>query len=228
MHYLIFIPNKFAANQRHLIDAGLADLVRPDDDQPLCGDLVGPGPGDKPGQVWSWGDAIPVYLPDQQTWTPDPLGRYWFGITNGSPPTAGDLFRKTMVKGLGTTLCDGNEWIIPAMLLLPAVYDLDEQAKPIKVPHPRYRAFVDECGWALQAVMDALQDQGEPDWQRALAFVVAALGINYRINQEIAIRLGILDERILPTLMAKATDAARVRSLMDELKKKATASTPPG
>lgn len=228
MHYLIFIPHKQAANQQHLIDAGLADLVRRDDEQPLCNDLVGPGPGDLPGQIWSWGDGIPAYLPDRQTWTADPLKRYWLGITNDDPPKPTELVRKRPVDGLGTVLGDGNEWVIPSVVMLPAVFDLDAQAKPIKVPHPRYKSFVDECGWALQAVIDALLQVAEPDWRRSLAFVVTALGINYRINQEIAIRLGILDESVLHTLMAKATDAPRIRDLMDQLKKKDIASIPSG
>jgi hypothetical protein len=225
MHYLIFIPHKHAANRQHLIDAGLADLVRPDDEQPLCNDLVGPGPGDLPGQIWSWGEGIPAYLPERQTWTKDPLGRYWLGITNGDPPKPTELVRKRPVEGLGTVLGDGQEWVIPNVVRLPTVFDLDAQAKPIRVPHPRYKAFVDECGWAFQSVVDVLLKTAEPEWQRSLDFVVMALGINYRLTKEIAIRLGFLDESVLHTLMAKATDAPRIRELIDELKKKAAAST---
>ena len=228
MHYLIFIPNKSAANQQHLIDAGLGDLLRPDDEAPLCGDLIGPGPGDLPGQIWAWGDAIPAYLPDQQTWTADPLGRYWLGITTADRPRPAELVRKRFVEGLGTILNDGHEWIIPNVVRLPTVFGLDANAQPTRVAHPRYKKFVDECGWAFQAVVDVLLNKTEPDWQRSLDFVVMALAINYRINREIAIHLGILDESILHTLMAKATDAPRIREIIEEIKKKAAASTASG
>lgn len=228
MHYLIFIPHKQAANQQHLIDAGLGDLLRPDDESPLCGDLIGPGPGDLPGQIWSWGGAVPAYLPDQQTWTAVKKGQFFFGVSNNSPPEAKEMMRRRPVDGLTHVMGDGNSWIIPSVFRLPAVFDIDEAGELTKKPHPRFNAFVDECNWALDNVLAGVVDLDQLDWKRGFQFVVMALAINYRVTWEIAVLLGIVEENAIPTLMAKATDADRVRKVMDDLNKKKAVLTPNG
>lgn len=228
MHYLIFIPNKAAANKQNLIDAGLGDLLREGDVSPMCADLVGRGPGDLPGQIWTWGNAIPAYLPDQQTWTAAKQGGYWVGVNNGQPPTPEDLQRKQIVDGLVQEMADGNQWILPNVLTLPAVYAEDDQGEVIRVPHKRYQKFVDEASWALQSCFDVIEMRSKPDWRRGLDFVVQALCINYRVNRSIVLQLGIIDDARLYTCMAKATDAAAIRELLEELKKKASVSNPGG
>lgn len=221
MHYLIFIPNKFASNRQNLIDAGLGDLLREGDEMPACGDLVGPGPGDLPGQVWTWGDGIPAYLPDRQTWTEGRLGQYWFGVETAKPPTPDELLRRNPVEGLTQLLADGREWMLPSVFRLPAVFGFDGRGEVAKVPHPRYASFCDECGWAIEAVIGGLKGD-VLDWQRAFQFAVSALSINYRINAAVAIHLGLLNDGLLPTLLAKTSDVTRVYQIMDDLKKRTT------
>lgn len=227
MHYLIFIPNKMASNRQNLIDAGLGDLLREGDEMPACADLIGPGPGDLPGQVWTWGDGIPAYLPDRQTWTPSPDGKYWVGVHDRQPPLPEELLRRFPVDGLTHQMADGREWMLPSVFRLPAVFGYDATGKLAKVPHARYSAFCDECGWAIEEVINGLKGNGL-DWARALRFCVMALGMNYRINEVIAVQLGLFNEAMLPTVMTKVTDVARVYGILDDLKKRTAVLTESG
>lgn len=227
MHYLIFIPNKSGPSRSNLRDAGLGDLLRVGDDLPAWADLDGRGPGGQTGQIWTWNES-PVYLPEQQTWTADKRGRYWFGINTAKPPRAVELLRRNPVAGLMQTMADGSEWQIPNVLNLPAVFDIDENDEPIKVPSKPYKPFADDCAWALEAVINAVGHGVEPDWVRVFKFAVDALSVNYRVNRQIVAWLGLLDDTLIHTIAAKATDADRIRQVLDDLKKKGTVSPQDG
>jgi hypothetical protein len=228
MHYLIFIPNKIGPNKNHLKEVGLPELVQPGDSPALWADLIGRGPGDQPGQIWTWGDQIPAYLPDQQTWVEDKKGRYWYGFSTSSPPTPTDLLRQNPIDGVSIELADGHKWTVPNVTRLPAVFDLDDQDEPVMLPHPRFRAFAEECGWALEVVTADLQGGVSPDWKRSLDFAAMALSQNYRLNRSIAIRLGMLSEATVPQVLMQAVDVPKLRLIMEDLKKKEAASIESG
>jgi hypothetical protein len=227
MHYLIFIPNKTGPNRQNLQDVGLGDLLRAGD-MPLWMDLSGNGPGDLPGQVWTWpsGAAIPAYLPDQQTWTCH--GPYWLGTWNSNRATPKELLRNELVDGPVADLADGQSWGIPNLTKLPAVFALDSEFKPIKVPHPKFGEFVGRCAWATEAVIQFLETRQAPDWAAALEFCAQALAINYRVNLQIAVTLGLFNEKLLPRVMMFAADSERILNVLEDVKKKDAALTPAG
>lgn len=212
MHYLVFIPNKQAANRQHLVDAGLGELLMPGDETPLCADLIGNGPGDQPGQVWAWGNAVPAYLPDRQDWTPAKSGKFWLGIFKQDPIKPDDLLRKKSIHGTFQRLQDGQDWLIPNCTRVLHVFDMDEAGQVIRVPHKDFRPFVDECDWAAETI-DRIVTTNEPsevDWRRMCSVSVQALQINYRLNLTIALQLGLLGEDDPLRIMARAINRAKL------------------
>ena len=194
MHYVIFIPNKSAANRQNLIDAGLGDLLPKGDESPMCADLIGRGPGDLPGQVWAWGDAIPAYLPDRQTWTADKQGRFWLGITTELPPTPQQIMRRNPIKGPALPLTDGHEWVVPNVEQLPCGFAMDDQGEVIRVPLAPYRHFASECEWALDSITAAAKGEDVTEWLRTFEFAALALSLNYRLHRNLLLMLDPLTE----------------------------------
>ena len=228
-HYLLFLPNKRGPSRQNLSDVGLGDLLLTGDDPHAWSDLDGHGPGETPGgQIVTWNDP-PVYQPTQQTWRQSKSGQYWFGTWNGKPTKPQDIQRRHPIKGLMQTLLDGQDWQLPNVTQLPSVFDLDAKGEPVRVATAPYSAFADECLWVCDAVITAIETGIEPDdWKRIFKFAVWCLTVNYRVNAQIAVWLGLLDDTLIHTIAAKATDAARIRDVIEELKKKDVASTAAG
>lgn len=221
----LFLPGKIAGTTQNLIDAGLGQLLRPDDDQPGCCDLVGPGPGGLAGQVWSWGAAC--YAPEKQTWHKARGADYWYGFDNDQPPHAA-LARR---KQYGGRVSIDGVWDVPSVDQVPHKIDLDPAGQLVRLPDGPYTEFADEAGQLLQVFADFgrnEQDPAEFNWQRQAAFVVSALALNYRINLEIATRLGLLRDVDLWPLILRIGVAADVRAIFADLEKKRGAAAAPG
>lgn len=226
-HYLLFLPDKTGPSRQNLISLGLGDLLLTGDDIHAWSDLDGRGPGDVRGQIVTWNDA-PVYQPDQQTWRQAANGLYWFGTWNGKPTKPEDIQRRRPVAGLTQALKDGRDWQLPNVVNLPCTFDLDPSGEPVRVAAAPYSEFAAECAWAASAVVDAIENRIEPDWKRIFKFAVSCLSVNYRVNAQIAVFLGLLDDSLIHTIAAKCTDTARIQQVIDELKKKDGVSTSAG
>ncbi len=242
MHYLLFLPHKSAANPQNLHDVGLGALLRPDDDQPVFTDLVGPGPEGLPGQIVTWAPARTSYLPDQQEWfpaVPDPVrnlpaGRYWIGINRAQPPTIADLERRTVVPGIAKILADGTFWPVPSVMNLPCRIGLCPQTgRRLRTPKPEYDDWRQETELAFGLVQRLLSGGELPaDLDERFELAVRLMQLNYRLTREIAVRFGPLrsDEHELQ-IVYNALDLTALHAAL-EAKKKAdspetdAASTP--
>jgi hypothetical protein len=222
----LFFPNKIAGvAKERFAEAGVLGLLRPDDDQPGCCDLVGPGPGGQNGQVWSWGAA--KYTPDSQTWHPARGADYWYGFDRDQPPHVA-LARRRQYDGRGVV---AGVWQLPSVDHVPHKIDLDAQGDLVRLPDTAYADFADEAGQLLNVFADFGRNQldpGEFNWQRQATFVVSALALNYRINLEIATRLGLLTDSDLWTHVLRIGAAETVRAIFADLDKKKAAAAPSG
>lgn len=221
----LFLPGKIAGTTQNLIDAGLGTLLRPDDDQPGCCDLIGPGPGGLAGQVWSWGAAC--YAPDKQTWHKARGADYWYGFDNNQPPH--DALARRKQYGGRVTLY--RAWQVPCVDQVPHKIDLDADGQLVRLPDTAYQKFADEAGQLLQVFADFGRNQQDPaefNWQRQATFVVSALALNYRINLEIATRLGLLFDTDLWPLVLQIGAEDQVRGVFADLEKKTAAHGEPG
>lgn len=224
---LIFLPNKFAANPQHLLDVGLGELLRPDDDQPLCCDLQGPGPGNLCGQVWGWG--APGYAAATQTWHQARGKSYWYGFDNRKPIEQ-QLRRTAMIPGRLAEL-GGIAWQIPTVDEVPHRIDLNAAGELIKVPDEPYARFAGEAGEAMAAGLEFARNQGAPPdwtWQRLTTFLVSALSLNYRLNLELVCRLNLLRDADLWRTVIRVGEAEQIAAILAELEKKSAPAAPPG
>lgn len=225
----LFLPMKAGANPQHLLDAGLGDLLRPDDEQPACVDLDGPGPGGQGGQIWSWltSNSAPAYRPASQTWHQARGAPYWYGFDAGEPaPQA--LGRKIQYVGRVRTLHDGQEWSLPSVDSVPHRISLDDRGQLCRLPDAAYEQFAAEAGALLtDFARNQLVDPGW-SWQRLFHFVVTTLALNYRINAEIACRLGLFrDDDLWPTAFFVGA-GEQVQAILADLEKKKRADAPSG
>jgi hypothetical protein len=219
--YLIYIPKITGSSPNHLVDVGLGSLL---DKQNLPGvpgvglegaDVLGHGPDKGRGVVFRWFDAkhperAPELgmFPERQEWTPakptDGLeaGRFWIGIEKDRPPTPEDLQRPEMYGGLPVKLA-GHDWIVPVARALPHEYGLDESGRPCRKVAREYQAFYDRAVKNFERYQEFLSG-ADAIIEGGFHFAVEALGMNYRVDQNIAdvLRLFRSDEDLLWTVGA--------------------------
>ena len=231
MHFLIFIPNVQGPSPQNLIDVGLGDLLRPDDDQPGCFDLSGRTPSCEPGQLWGWitaGKQSLQFEPQTQKWIAAKphgdlqAGRYWIGWDADSPPTPDELLRKRTIPGYEATLGDDQLWLIPNAAEVPSRYDLDDAGQWVTRALDRYRGFVERAAWAF----DFCQRMIEAEYQlpfppEAVPFALEAMNWNYRLPRELAAALGVIQPGNLFKILSSTTELQRLREIASGLKKTA-------
>ncbi|QDT26797.1 hypothetical protein Enr10x_21070 [Gimesia panareensis] len=225
-----FLPHKNGSNQNHLVEAGLEMLLRPGDDSPKFADLPGPGPGDLPGQIVSWGSSeCLAYLPEQQTWTPappdpkreQPAERYWIGRPKGQLPGPKDLARKadSTYDGIPMRLGDGNNWVMPNALRFPHYLGYDESGHYDRFPANECRSLYDRTLWALDHAQQVMRNETEFDDQRTFEYVIEMLAINYRICPQLVSMLQLFNDANLFRAMCNTTDVDQLFSIQEDLKK---------
>lgn len=227
-----FLPHKNGSNSTHLIEAGLEQLLRSGDDVPKFADLPGTGPGDLPGQIVTWGSSESLaYLPEKQDWyeiPADPVrglpkGRYWIGKLKGEKPLPDDFARNTMIAGeVRMVLGDGQYWEIPNSNLFPMKFGLGENGEMVKVPRDDYRHVFKRTTWALDLLINSIQNNEPIDEEEAVTYCVEILSMNYRINREIVLWLGLLEPTLLTQFMSFTTEVDRITEIYEEVKKKAS------
>lgn len=225
-----FLPHKNGSNQNHLVEAGLEMLLRPGDDGPKFADLPGPGPGDLPGQIVSWGSSESLaYLPDKQDWTPalpDPkkelaAGRYWIGRPKGQLPGPYDLARKpeATFEGIETKLGDGCKWVMPNALRFPHYLGFDQDGNYDRFPARECQPLYDRTLWALNHAQQVMRKETEFDHQRTFEYVIEMLAVNYRICPQLVSMLQLFNDSNLFRAMCNTTDVDQLFMIQEDLKK---------
>jgi hypothetical protein len=215
MHFQIYLPDRRGADLDHLRAAGLGELLRPDDQQPACQDLVGEGPdGRLGGQLWSWltPGAQAWGLGPGQTWIAG--AGYWIGWPTDAPPTPDDLLRARPIDGRTLTLRDGHAWLVPQAQRVPQVVEFRAGQWEVR-PDPQYARLIDSALWATQACLDFLRAGRPLDLRAAAEHALAALQWNYRLTGEVASRLFSSENLLL--ILAVYSDFEKIREAAQQL-----------
>lgn len=252
-HYLLFFPDRPSADPANFAAVGLADLLRPGDDQPKHFDSANGGPLELPGGLWTWTDPNlpgmrternprPGYFPDDQEWTPAPAdpsrrlpqGRYWIGREKGKPITPADIARWEAgsteqgppFRGRPVPMADGQAWTAPNCLALPHRYALDSDGAEVRRVKEEHAAIYQRATWALAEAEKSLRDGTDMPESECRRYCAEMLGHNYRINWEIAHWLGLFDDECWLPLLLQTIDHEKLNSIREEVKKKALRPTP--
>lgn len=177
------------------------------------------------GTVVGWGDSIGVER-EKQRWVPSDDGRYQIGFWAHRVVTPEDLQKPEQFNGFFATLADDNAWAVPAASMLPTSLTRDKSKHWVRVRKPQFEQFWRESEvWFRRFLKFDLdpgkmrQDSGlsEQDFLDAwVKFVVFVLRQNYRITEQIASELGILDSKALSTVTFYAVDGMAVSELDKE------------
>ena len=184
---------------------------------------VSQGPSGKPGAVF-WADAGTPRLKASVTWRKGLRGAFWIGVDADALPTPQELARTQSYPGYGVTLNDDNKWVIPVARIfdgstaLPTRYVLGENGEELEVL-PAYRELSRRAGEAFDIMINA--DAGAtvaiPDG-RGLA--EAALTVNYRVEHDEILMLGLLGEHNYREIVEAMCDFPSMRAMRDALAKK--------
>lgn len=242
-HFAIFIPGTSGTDSAAIERVGLGELLRPDDDSPGAMDIQ-TGPGGSPGVIWTWegdsGDRFrPGFFPDQ-VWIPAPAnaeknlpeGRFYLGKEPEKPPTPRNLARNKQLAGRGVTMADGYTWLLPTMSKLPHQFALTKNGEIDRVVKEQYRKF-HEFGASVVSgmlsqfdVYDELREK-KPELENSyfeitikdgVEMLTAALALNYRVTFEIALMLGLLDERCTSLALVTFCELAEIKLVSEEKK----------
>ncbi len=242
--YLIFIKGANSANaKQHLKDFGLSDLGL--DGLMSTHVDAGPNPEKNSGVICGWmngnSEDPRMQISDSQLWKPMPEngnraeGDVWVGVEPLRPVTPKDLARKQMRPGTKVTLRDSNEWLIPAAQQLPRTLSLGSEGSVEREVEERYRGYFDRAFNAMQQVFRPFgiwnDEQGfntniEPTDEIKTITIEdgthlagEALSINYRLNYEVALMLGLLGEQCLVGIIACTFDMPEIFQVESQKKK---------
>lgn len=134
---------------------------------------------------------------EEQTWIPAvPNGdlkekRYWVGVWNDSPPTEKCLRRPGTLWGADIKMGDENPWIVPIPSALPHDMMLATDGSLVMEPKRRYQ---DVCLEARRLRRLRLSSETvRIDYFVLWAFCLQCLNLNYRLPQELASYLRLID-----------------------------------
>lgn len=249
--YLLYVKNANSTNAvSKLKQYGLSDLGFDN----VMTTVVESAPDRSPdgGAICGWmkgssDDAVMTYNSNQQ-WVPFPSngsrgeGDVWIGFEPGRPVMPGDIARKSMNAGNSVCLADGNEWLIPAAQELPKKLGLGSGGEATLDVEPEFKEYYDKAFNAMQQVFkpfgmwndsvgfaedieptDEIKTVTIEDGARLAGI---ALSINYRLNYEVALLLGLLNERCLIGVIACTFDMPTIFDVDQQKKKKDVVSIP--
>ncbi len=242
--YLIFIKGANTATAKNrLIECGLEDLGI--DNLMITHVEQGPNADRNSGALCGWlkgsSDDPVMIVSDSQTWLSLPAngnrpeGEVWIGFEKTRPIRPKDLARKQMMPGTNIRLRDGQEWLIPAAQQLPRTLGLGSEGEIQREVETRYRSYFDRAFKAMQEVFrpfgmwndeNGFKEDIEPTdeiktitIEDGTKLACEALSINYRLNYEVALMLGLLDENCLVGIVACTFDMPDIFQV-DQQKKK--------
>lgn len=244
--YLIYIPGIQGAKNEHLDELGLQSLRA--DKNPEWLEVLQHGPDGGQGMIAIWrehDETDPVFgMRDSQDWTESPPdielglkpGAYWIGIDQECPVLPADIERPNRHFSAQVKLCDDNWWAIPVAARLPHRHGINHKTgEKYRRVAPRFEDFWNMSEqYAVQILqeMDAAEliRERRPDiseeeltvqipLEDVWDYCVFALGLNYRINDAIIDRLGLLDDTTMVQVTFATMDMAEILKTQDEQKK---------
>jgi hypothetical protein len=230
-HYTLFVPQTFDTEPlTHLQRLGLDSLHVAGDPAPTTA-LASLGPTGGPGLMISWSridstGSIPCfYDAANQIWQPLqvdharqlPAGRAWLGWHKEQIPEPADLERKVQ-HGTGPLQLGLHQWIIPCLLDLPHRMRLEEGHLKHS-PCADFLWFSERAEWGLDlAARWVIGDElSQHDLAEAYRFAARMLGLNYRINLEIALALDLLTDHTVRQMLMVAWDYPRFQTVLQTL-----------
>lgn len=159
---------------------------------------------------------------EHQTWTKRP-GGHWIGVDR-RPKLAPDCFARVTQRSGHPVKLGGFDWLIPCARLAGGGLGL-----------PKRRAFGQDgaTAWEVEAAYKSLSDAAEQWWQIVMAgapqgtitdaiiddWCGAALAVNYRIDVEAAIALGLFGDSTQAEIMAALIDLPTINRILEDQKK---------
>lgn len=158
-----------------------------------------------------------------------PAARFMWGWQMNQQFVPEFFARPSQVNGRLRELGDGNRWLLPNMLMLPHRFTIDLQTgEEVREVHPNSKALYDRLVWAFDVCKAAIEGTSAIPDKEAREFLIEAIGVNYRINRELAYRLRLLEEDNWFQHLAHVTDIDRLMRIQNEFQKKSSAVMPPG
>lgn len=238
-HYLLFFPNVQGANPDHIKNAGLESLGVDAEFYP-----IDRGPGGKPGMfaTWNFGNTeIDPWIgfdDSKQKWVQSVNKKYWLGWEVNRPPSPRSLKRNQIYDGYDVTLCDHNNWLIPKVTALPHRLKVDGEGNTVRAVKDEYREFYERGMEISRQIFVALDMVDEANMVKRVGelgeysdniqpvsihdgakFACQALGLNYRLNHEIAMHLELLDDRNLQAIITSASNLPEILETNRDQKK---------
>lgn len=88
------------------------------DNAPSAREVVGDGPGNQRGMLFSADEHACRYSAEDQRWKKMPGTELWCGLDTGKePPTPDELRRQHALRGHSVMLGDGQSWLVPVARL---------------------------------------------------------------------------------------------------------------
>ena len=245
MHFVVFLPGRTGANPQHLTDVGLPELKDSAEfvDLDPRGFISAISAG-QPGVLvfwrkcpdmraladWNWHGAE-----EHAAFGESSKGRFWIGWDAAEPPNTEDLARDKRYPGHWVTLGDGQQWQIPSYIRLDHVYRMGPDGAPVMRPAPQWERFCRRSIEIQKSLFDAVglshlldgrpMEADNPSTELkavtvsgGLQYAADALSINYRINLEIALALGLFTTAVLPEVVAATVDLPEILATYGEKK----------
>lgn len=216
--YLLFFPEATSQGKETFRAVGLETLAG--NEKWFTSPVT---PTDGPGLFCTWGDprnpsngVAVVYDPARQTWRKAP-GGYWIGTQNDRKPNPAGMARSTVIPGYPVPMADGNEYLMPNVMGLPAVYDLDETGAEVKRTRDKWRHIEDRAGWALGQLTEHFQRRAILPETECRRYVAEMLAVNYRLVPDMVYLLGLLDSDCWLGAMGATVDRQRLLGLKLEI-----------
>jgi hypothetical protein len=215
--YLLFFPNATSQSLETFRAVGLETLAG--NEKWFTSPVT---PTDGPGLFCTWGHpknpaegVAVVYDPSRQTWRKMP-GGYWLGVQNDRKPNPEGLARTNSIAGYRMPMGDGQEYVLPNVMRLPAVYDIDETGEEVRRTRDDWRQIEDRATWALCQLIQCSKPGLMLPEKECRRYVAEMIAVNYRLVPEMVYALGLLDSDCWQGAMGATVDRDKLTSLWSE------------
>jgi hypothetical protein len=244
-HYTIFIPNVKGADPQHLTRVGLGELLRDGESNPTSLECYR-GPDNQQGMIFAWTHLGVKSVPHGNfpniKWIPSHDSQYWIGVDPEDPPQPMELARKTMIVGSQVTLGDGFTWNLPTLSRFPSNFALNAQGELTQTVKEEYKRLFDSSLSVVTEILrqfdlvELIRDK-KPDLDQyqiqvsvddGLKLIAASLSINYRINFEVGIMLGLFDQMSAARALIELVELRELKIVLEQKKNLEPVTIPAG
>ena len=165
-------------------------------------------------------------------WTPSHDSKFWIGIDPEDPPQPIDLARKVLIAGSSVTFGDGFTWTLPTLSRFPSNFALTGDGQLTQQVKEEFAQLYDS---SLSVVTEILRQfdmvelirEKKPELEAysievsvedGLKLIARSLAINYRLNFEIAIMLGLFDQSSAARALVELIELRELRLVNDQKK----------